>query len=52
MDYYGKPVPPSFTAETALISPDGGFVKYKDDYVQTRQTTEDVLKLMKYAAKL
>ena len=52
MDYYGKPVPPSFTAETALISPDGEFIKYKDDHVQARQTPEDVLKLMNYAAKL
>ena len=52
MDYIGKPVPPSFTAETALIDPSGNFVEYDGDQVQGRQTAEDVLKLMNYAAGL
>lgn len=52
MDYIGKPVPPSFTAETALISPDGKFVSYKGDDVQGRQTAEDVLELLNYATGL
>jgi len=52
IDHFDKPVPPSFTAETALISPNGDFIKYKDDDVQARQTPEDVLELMNYAAKL
>ena len=52
MEYYGKPVPPSSTAETALIGPDGEFVEYKGDDVQGRQTPEDVLELLNYAASL
>jgi len=52
MDYLGKPVPPSRTAETALIAPDGKFVEYKGDDVQARQTPEDVLELLNYAASL
>lgn len=52
MDYYGKPVPPSSTAETALIGPNGGFVDYNDDLVQGRQSPEDVLKLLNYASSI
>lgn len=52
MDYLGQRVPPSFTAETALIAPNGDFVSYKGDDVQGRQTPEDVLELMNYAAGL
>jgi len=52
MDYYGKPVPPSSTAETALLDPSGNFVKYKGDDVQARQTPEDVLELLNYAANI
>jgi hypothetical protein len=52
MDYIDKAVPPSRTAETALIAPNGNFVEYKGDDVQGRQTPEDVLELLNYAAKL
>jgi hypothetical protein len=52
IDNYDKPVPPSSTAETALIDPNGDFVEYKGDMVQGRQTPEDVLELMNYAASI
>lgn len=52
IDYIGKPVPSSFTAETALIGPSGDFIEYKNDDVQGRQTAEDVLELLNYASKL
>lgn len=50
IDHYGKPVPPSSTAETALLGPNGEFIEYKGDDVQGRQTPEDVLELLNYAA--
>ena len=52
MEYYDKPVPPSSTAETALIDPNGNFVEYKGDDVQARQTPQDVIELMIYADNL
>jgi hypothetical protein len=52
MDYRDKAVPPSRTAETALLAPNGDFVQYKGDDVQGRQTPEDVLELLNYAASL
>jgi hypothetical protein len=52
MEYHDKAVPPSRTAETALLAPNGDFVQYKDDVVQGRQTPEDVLELMNYAASI
>jgi hypothetical protein len=51
-DNYGKPVPPSSTAETALLGPSGDFIEYKGDDVQARQSPEDVLELLNYAASL
>lgn len=52
MEYHDKAVPPSSTAETALLDPNGEFVEYKGDDVQARQTPEDVLELLNYAAGL
>ena len=52
MEYHDKAVPPSRTAETALIAPNGDFVEYKGDDVQGRQTADDVLELLNYAAGL
>jgi hypothetical protein len=48
---YGKPVPPSDTAETALMTKDG-FVEYQGDDVQGYMTPSEVLKLMVYAESL
>jgi Flp pilus assembly protein TadG len=38
-------------AETALLDPDGNFVKYKGDDVQGYRTAEQVLALLQYASK-
>ena len=48
---YGKPVPPSDTAETALMTKDG-FVPYGGDDVQGHMSPSDVLKLMVFAESL
>lgn len=39
-------------AETALISPSGDFVAYKDNDVQGYQSVSDVLELLNYASTL
>jgi len=49
---YGQPVPASFTAETAIMNPDGEFVLYKGDHVQGYQTVTEVLATMNYVAGL
>ena len=49
---YGKPVPPSSTAETAIKDPFGNFFKYKGDDVQGYQTVTEVLETMNYVASL
>ena len=41
----------SFTAETALIGPEG-FIEYDGDDVQGHRTPEQVLELLNYAANL
>ena len=48
---YGEKVPPSDTAETALMTKDG-FVEYQGDDVQGYMTPSEVLKLMMYAESL
>jgi hypothetical protein len=48
---YGEKVPPSDTAETALMTKDG-FVEYQGDDVQGYMTPSEVLKLMVYAESL
>ena len=48
---YGKAVPDSDTAETALMTKDG-FVEYQGDDVQGHMTPKDVLKLMAHAESL
>ena len=48
---YGEEVPPSDTAETALMTKDG-FVEYQGDDVQGYMTPSEVLKLMMYAESL
>ena len=48
----GQPVPPSSTAETAIIDPSGEFVEYKGDKVQGYQSVTDVLETMNYVANL
>ncbi len=48
---YGKAVPPSDTAETALMTKDG-FVEYQGDDVQGYMSPSEVLKLMVYAESL
>ena len=48
---YGEEVPPSDTAETALMTKDG-FVEYQGDDVQGHMSPSDVLKLMVYAESL
>ena len=48
---WDKPVPPSDTAETALMTKDG-FVKYQGDDVQGHMSPSEVLKLMVYAESL
>ncbi len=48
---YGEKVPPSDTAETALMTKDG-FVEYQGDDVQGHMSPSDVLKLMVYAESL
>ena len=48
---YGKSVPPSDTAETALMTKDG-FVPYQGDDVQGYMSPSEVLKLMVYAESL
>ena len=41
-----KTAPPSATAETAVIAPNGKFVKYKGDDVQPYQTVADVIETL------
>jgi hypothetical protein len=48
---YGKSVPPSDTAETALMNKDG-FVSYQGDDVQGYMSPSEVLKLMVHAESL
>tara|TARA_Y100000389_G_scaffold204382_1_gene256623 strand:- start:4143 stop:4526 length:384 start_codon:yes stop_codon:yes gene_type:complete len=48
---YGKAVPPSDTAETALMTKDG-FVEYQGDDVQGYMSPSEVLKLMVFAESL
>lgn len=48
----GQPVPPSSTAETAIIDPSGELVDYKGDRVQGYQSVTNVLETMNYAANL
>jgi hypothetical protein len=48
---YGEKVPPSDTAETALMTKDG-FVEYQGDDVQGYMTPKDVLELLNYAEGL
>ena len=48
---YGKSVPPSDTAETALMTKDG-FVSYQGDDVQGYMSPPEVLKLMVHAESL
>ena len=48
---YGKSVPPSDTAETALMTKDG-FVSYQGDDVQGYMSPSEVLKLMIHAESL
>tara|TARA_Y100000389_G_C17393670_1_gene481338 strand:- start:297 stop:671 length:375 start_codon:yes stop_codon:yes gene_type:complete len=48
---YGEEVPPSDTAETALMTKDG-FVEYQGDDVQGHMSPADVLKLMVFAESL
>ena len=48
---YGKSVPPSDTAETALMTKDG-FVSYQGDDVQGYMSPSEVLKLMVHAESL
>ena len=48
---YGKAVPASDTAETALMTKDG-FVPYQGDDVQGYMSPSEVLKLMVYAESL
>ena len=45
---YGEEVPPSDTAETALMTKDG-FVEYQGDDVQGHMSPSEVLKLMVFA---
>jgi hypothetical protein len=49
---YGKPVPASSTAETAIMNPDGEFVLYKGAEVQGYQSVTEVLETMNYVAGL
>ena len=48
---YGKSVPPSDTAETALMTKDG-FVEYQGEDVQGYMSPSEVLKLMVHAESL
>ena len=48
---YGEEVPPSDTAETALMTKDG-FVEYQGDDVQGYMSPSEVLKLMVFAESL
>ena len=48
---YGEEVPPSDTAETALMTKDG-FVEYQGDDVQGYMSPSEVLQLMGYAESL
>ena len=48
---YGEEVPPSDTAETALMTKDG-FVEYQGDDVQGYMSPSEVLQLMVYAESL
>jgi hypothetical protein len=45
-------VPPSSTAETAIIDPSGELVDYKGDRVHGYQSVTDVLETMNYVANL
>lgn len=49
---YGRPVPASSTAETAIRNPDGEFVLYKGAEVQGYQSVTEVLETMNYVASL
>jgi len=49
---WGKPVPASSTAETAIKDPEDEFVQYKGDVVQGNQTVTEVLATMNYVAGL
>ena len=49
---YGRPVPASSTAETAIMNPDGEFVLYKGAEVQGYQSVTEVLETMNYVASL
>ncbi len=49
---YDKQAPDSSTAETAIIKPDGSFLRYKEDDVQARQTPADVVETLNFAASL
>lgn len=49
---YSIIAPNSMTAETAIIGSDNNFHEYKGDDVQGRQTPEEVLETMLYAANL
>jgi|TARA_R110002074_G_scaffold177791_1_gene341335 hypothetical protein len=51
MKDYGKAVPDSDTAETALMTKDG-FVEYQGDDVQGHMTPKCVLELLNYAEAL
>ena len=48
---YGEKVPPSVTAETALMTKDG-FVEYQGNDVQGHMFPKDVLELLNYAESL
>ncbi len=51
LENMGKPMTATLV-ETALISPGGDFVAYKDDDVQGYQDAASVLELLDYASKL
>jgi hypothetical protein len=51
MKDWGKAVPDSDTAETALMTKDG-FVEYQGDDVQGHMSPKDVLELLNYAEGL
>ena len=42
----------SYDAETAIIDPQGAFVRYKNDEVQGYQKPQDVFETIMYASKL
>jgi hypothetical protein len=49
---YGSEMPAAGLVETALIDPNGKFVRYQGDDVQGYQDVQDVLELFNYAANL